>query len=117
MKNKRNIKQQKIYKRRRIAFVVILILLAVILFLSIKSNLSLKKIAKGENALNIEGEALDLSGVLNQEPNPPQLGAGMIPVKWNEDKAMWEITTVNDSKWYDYSKGKWANVMLSDRIL
>lgn len=117
MKNKRNIKQQKIYKRRRIAFVFILILLAIILFLSIKSNLSLRKIAKGENALNIEGEALDLSKVLSQEPNPPSIGAGMIPVKWNEQKAMWEITTVNDSEWYNYKEGKWANVMLSDRIL
>lgn len=114
MKNK-NKNQQKIYKKRRIVFVCILILLALILIIGIQSRLNLKKIALGENALNIGGNEIDLSKVLSNEPNPPSLGAGMIPIKWNGN--YWVITTIDDSEWYDYSAGKWANVMLSDRIL
>lgn len=36
----------------------------------------------------------------------------MIPIKW--DGTYWVITTKDDVDWYDYSRGKWANVMLSD---
>lgn len=38
----------------------------------------------------------------------------MIPIKWNGE--YWVITTADNSEWYDYSNGKWANVMLSDGI-
>ncbi len=38
----------------------------------------------------------------------------MIPIKWNESTNLWEITTINDTNWYDYSNGIFANVMLSD---
>lgn len=44
--------------------------------------------------------------------NEPQLLEGMIPVK--HDGTNWIITNIGDSLWYNYSNGRWANVMLRD---
>lgn len=94
MKNKeRNRKQQKIYRRRRIALVCILVLLAVILIVSIQSKLNLKKIALGENALNIGGEEINLNQVFSNDPNPPQLGA-----RNDTNKMEWRILGNNDCR-------------------
>ncbi len=50
--------------------------------------------------------------LISNEPNIPQLSAGMIPIKW--DGANWVITTSKDKDWYDYSNGKPAYIMLND---
>ena len=115
MKNAKNIKKQKIYKIRRAVAVIVIALAILILILGMKQRNVIKKLALGEDALEMGQEVLDLSKVLSEEPNPPALGAGMIPIKWNGSN--WVITTANDSEWYDYSKGKWPNIMLSDRLL
>ncbi len=48
--------------------------------------------------------------------NPPKLTEEMVPVKWDESVAAWVVTNSKDSEWFDYSKKKWANVMLRDGL-
>ena len=38
----------------------------------------------------------------------------MIPVKYDEGKAIWVICSEDNAEWYDYNNKEWANVMLSD---
>ena len=47
-----------------------------------------------------------------KEVNTPNLGEGMIPIKWNGSS--WVETTGSDPDWYDYSAKKWANAKTSD---
>ncbi len=112
--NVRNLKQQKIYRRRRTVLAVILVALVVLIVAIYATNTTPKMTAEVGNNIDIKGLSIDLSKVISVDPNPPALGAGMIPIKWDENIKMWVITTANDKDWYDYSKGKWANVMLSD---
>ena len=42
----------------------------------------------------------------------PKISDGMIPVYWNGSN--WIKTTIDDSKWYNYTNKEWANVVLSD---
>lgn len=110
MKRKvQNLKQQKIYIRRRVALVVVLIALLALIVAINASTSENKKTADKNNILN----NVDLSNVISEDPNPPVVGAGMIPIKWNGTN--WVITTEKDGDWYDYSSGKWAYIMLSDR--
>lgn len=44
----------------------------------------------------------------------PKLAEGMIPVKYIEQEGYWQVTDSTDPEWFDYQKGKWANIMLSD---
>lgn len=113
--NVRNLKQQKIYKRRRIALAVVLISLVALIVAIYATNTTLKTTADVGNSINLNGVNIDISKVISTDPNPPVVGAGMIPIKWDENQGMWVITTASDKEWYDYSNGKWANVMLSDR--
>lgn len=113
--NVKNLKQETVYKRRRIAVFAILVVLLV-LIVSIYASTTRRKIANMENKIQINGADIDISGVISKEPNPPHLGAGMIPIKWNSDKGSWVITTKDDIEWYDYANGKWANIMLSDGV-
>ena len=51
----------------------------------------------------------------------PKISDGMVPVKYiitNEttQEGYWQVTTTSDSEWFDYSKSKWANVMLKDGL-
>jgi len=46
------------------------------------------------------------------EVNKPAISEEMIPVIW--EGSTWEIVNPTDSRWYNYSTGKWANVMLRD---
>lgn len=46
--------------------------------------------------------------------NPPKLSKGMVPVKWNGTN--WVVTNQKDNEWFDYSKKKWANIMLRDGL-
>ena len=44
--------------------------------------------------------------------NTPNIGEGMIPIKWNGSS--WIETTGSDKDWYDYTAKKWANAKTSD---
>ena len=112
--NVRNLKQQKIYRRRRIALAVVLIVI-VALLVAIYASTSNLKTADVGNSINLKGVSVDISKVISADPNPPVVGAGMIPIKWDENQGLWVITTADDKDWYNYSEGKWANVMLSNR--
>ncbi len=97
-------KKHKINYKLIIAIVVILILLLLVLFA--------KGVIKINNKNTINLAENPENELISNEPNPPQLSAGMIPVKW--DGTNWIITTANDKEWYDYSKGKPAYIMLND---
>ncbi len=113
MKNKESM--QKIYKRRRIAFVTILAIALLCLIISLLNKNGLNKIAQGENTLMVGSQnVIDVSQITSNEPNVPVVGAGMIPIKWNPSINMWQITTTSDKEWYNYANGNYANVMLSD---
>ena len=114
MNNNKAKQKLNIYKRIAVITIIAIILLCLAITTTKKSNL--QKTAQDENALLIGGKTnIDISKIAsNTEVNPPAVGAGMIPIKWNEATEMWEITTVDDLTWYDYSKGTFANVMLSD---
>ena len=113
--NVRNLKQQKIYKRRRTAFAVALVALLGLIIAIYATNSTPKTTADVGNSINLKGVNIDISKVISVDPNPPVVGAGMIPIKWDDNIEMWVITTSDDEDWYNYSEGKWANVMLSDR--
>ena len=100
-------------KRFIFAFALIILLIAIILLCTEKGEENdIKKLSEVQYSLNISGLNIDTSKTLSNEPNAPQLGAGMIPIKYED--GYWKITTTTDSEWYDYSKGKLATVMLSD---
>ena len=48
----------------------------------------------------------------NELITSPKIAEGMIPVYWNGNN--WVKTTIEDSKWYNYSNKEWANVVLED---
>ncbi len=104
------------YKKKRIAVITILAIVLLCLIIFVINKNALQKIAQGGYALNIGKESIDISKVISAEPNVPVVGAGMIPIKWNSNTNLWEITTKDDESWYDYSNGFFANVMLSDGV-
>ena len=46
--------------------------------------------------------------------NKPKLASGLIPITFNNDGSVTEVTS-NDSNWYDYSNKKWANAITKDK--
>lgn len=55
-------------------------------------------------------------------PNKPKLSSGMVPVKYVVIDALygvgyWQITTENDTTWYNYDNKIWANIMLEDELI
>lgn len=107
----------KIKNRKKNKFILILVAIAIlfVLFLITRTKIMKKNIvAKSEYEISLNGMSISLDNVISKTPNVPVVGAGMIPIKWNDNANMWEITTSKDSNWYDYSAGKFANVMLSD---
>lgn len=88
---------------------IILYILLVVIILLITFSEDIIKLAN-KNKINL-AENSEIELIIN-EPNPPQLSAGMIPVKWNGTN--WIITTKNDKDWYDYKDGKPAYIMLND---
>ena len=106
--------QKKLMKRSSkiiLIFALLIILLLLLILLNGRNN-TVQKVGETEYSLNIAGNLIDTSKTLTNEPNAPSLNAGMIPVKWNGE--FWQITTTTDDDWYDYSKGKFATVMLSN---
>ena len=70
-----------------------------------------------ENNSNVMGKAL--SGELNvtaheNEPNPPALVDGLIPVKYDKTNETWvkADSTNTNNDWYNYKDKKWANAVL-----
>ncbi|MBR1373711.1 hypothetical protein IJ556_04585 [bacterium] len=49
-----------------------------------------------------------------QGVNKPTLSDGMVPVK--QSGGDWVVTSEDDSSWYDYANGKYANMMLMDEL-
>lgn len=100
-----------------IAVIILLLLLLTILIVNRSKLFKTNKTANNEYNVAINETQIDIRNVTTVDPNPPVIGAGMIPVIWNEQDNIWQITTKEDPNWYDYSNGKLANVMLSDRLL
>lgn len=50
-----------------------------------------------------------------ETPNEPVLVNGMVPVVHNGSS--WVVTDTDDTNWYDYAQGKWANIMLRDGLV
>ncbi len=75
------------------------------------------KIETISDAITVEEPAIPLpaDGNYSEEKgvNTPNLGEGMTPIKWDEEKQDW-VETESNSKWYDYSAKKWANAKTSD---
>ncbi len=102
-------------KTKLIIGVAIILLLLIVLILNKNKLYKTQQLATNEYTVSINNTTIDISNVITAEPNVPVLGAGMIPIKWNEENKMWEITSKDN--WYDYSKGIPATMMLSDRLL
>ncbi len=107
MKTKKQSKKSN--AKQIILFIIIVILFLLIIFaediikLTDKNRVNLAKNSENEITTNER---------ISNEPNVPQLSAGMIPVKW--DGRNWRITTQEDKEWYNYENGKPAYVMLND---
>lgn len=99
-------------KIKLIIVVSIILLLLVILFANRNKILKLNQMAGVGYNVTINQITIDISNVITSTPNVPVLGAGMIPIKWNENAGVWEITTPNDSNWYDYDNQIWANIVV-----
>ncbi len=97
-----------------IAVCILLLLLLTILFANKSKLFKANTLASNEYNVTINETSIDITNVTTAEPNPPVLGAGMIPIKWNESLGEWTITNKDDSNWYDYSKGIPATIMLSN---
>ena len=107
-------KRKNTNRKKLIIAVLIILLLLMMLFANRNRLLKNNLIAQNEYNVTINQTTIDVRGLITAEPNVPVLGAGMIPIKWNEIVGVWEITSVDDNSWYDYSNGKYANIMLSD---
>ena len=104
-----------------ITIIILLILAGVSIAMLTGNNgiLTQAKLAKENTAKAAQKEnedLLELEMIANNSiANMPNLKEGMIPVKWNNSKKIWEVAdkknTGND--WYDYSTSskKWANVV------
>lgn len=62
----------------------------------------------------IDIEFIDENNRVLSEPEKPELGSELIPVKYNSSKLQFEKTTADDSTWYDYSNKIWANAVDSN---
>ena len=47
--------------------------------------------------------------------NKPKLASGLIPVTFNNDGTVTELSSNDYSNWYDYSNKKWANAITKDK--
>ena len=51
----------------------------------------------------------------NEGVNTPKLVQGLIPVTFNNDGSVTEISSDDYSSWYDYAHKKWANAITKDK--
>ena len=91
-------KNKKIIKFTILLVIIIILLLLLIILTNIKNKQN--KLALNENTPTM---------LVNSNPNPPKLSAGMIPVKWNGEN--WVIVSKNDEEWYNAQP---AYIMLND---
>ena len=76
-------------------------------------------VIKGTNTYSKDSDTVQITTNEGETVNTPNITNGMIPVKYNLDNNMWEITNKFDTEWYSYissGNSKWANVMLSDGV-
>ena len=106
--------KNKINRKKLIIAVLIILLLLIILFTNRNKLNKNNPIAMSEQQVTINGVSIPIDNLISSTPNVPVLGAGMIPIKWNSTVGVWEITTQDDTSWYDYASGNYANIMLSD---
>ncbi len=84
---------------------LILIIVAIIaLILNTKKQIpqTIIEQAKATYTTEIGDQTFDITNAI-LEPNEiiPNISAGMIPIKWNGTN--WEITTFEDTNWYNYA--------------
>lgn len=100
--------------------VILLTIMSFILFKQ-KSN-NMKKQIGEEHISNYSIKVGSNNTIINfdksiaktrEEVNAPQMGAGMIPII-DIGGGLFEITTVDDKEWYDYTENRPAYMMLSD---
>ena len=104
-----------------ITIIILLILAGVSIAMLTGNNgiLTQAKLAKENTAKAAQKEnedLLELEMIANNSiANMPNLKEGMIPVKWNNSKKIWEVADKTNTRndWYDYSTSskKWANVV------
>ena len=70
------------------------------------------EIIKEGQVVDTEIIEIQIEGPEDSTAEPPTVGEGMTPVKWNGSN--WVKTTADDKEWYNYSQKKWANVVLGD---
>ncbi len=84
----------------------------------LRTELKIKEVYEQDVILS---DTIKADGSYNEEKgvNTPNLGEGMIPIKWDENlnsgNGNWVITTAEDSEWYDYNEKMWANSVTYDR--
>ena len=102
-------------KIKKIIVLACLILLVImIIILTYHNRNSINKVKQNDYTFKVAD--LNITTVENVmgEANKPQLGAGMIPIKY--ENGIYQIVSSDNisSEWYNYSEGKMALVMLSD---
>lgn len=104
-------------KRVILATIVVLIglsILTLVLNKTDKISKTVEEEAKAQYISTIGNETFDITNAVTINANVPTVTAGMIPVKF--DGNYWQITTKDDTDWYDYSNKKPAYVMLNDGV-
>ncbi len=99
---------QKKKQTKPIKQIIIITIIAILLLLLILSEDIIKFTNK--NKINLAENTPNATAIV--DPNIPQLSAGMIPIKWENDHFV--ITTKDNPYWYDYKNGKPAYIMLND---
>ena len=84
-------KMKKRSNRIKIVFLLFVVMLFIILGINLNKSTNVKKNKKGEIAFQVAGINVTATDELIGEANRPQLGAGMIPIKYNN--GIWEITS------------------------
>ena len=75
----------------------------------------------GGNAKKLKIEKIKAKELLIT-PNAPKISSNMVPVKYivtdiNSNEGYYQITSENDSTWYNYDNKVWATMMLTDGLI
>ena len=84
---------------------------------TVKINVSYKV---GNTTKNLSVDRIKAKEILIT-PNRPKVSDGMVPVKYVVTDIMsgtgyWQITSENDSTWYNYDNKVWAKIMLTENL-
>ena len=70
---------------------------------------------EGDGTLRKDDGKFDDNWDEDKGVNKPKLANGLIPVTFNNDGSVTELTSNDYSNWYDYSNKKWANAITKDQ--